>query len=115
MTPIDARKTMLICPLTASSVEGMIAMRAQALARGADAVEFRLDYLDTPPSAQDLAALLAGSDTPAIVTYRPVREGGQYAGDERARLAILAAAGEFANVFVDLEGDVFGFSPFLWV
>lgn len=105
MTP-NPRTTMLICPLTAHTVEGMIAMREQALARGADAVEFRLDFLDEPPSPQDLAAMLAGGDTPAIVTYRPVREGGKYAGDERPRLALLAHAGEFPNVFVDLEQDV---------
>ena len=100
------RKTMLICPLTAQTVGGMIAMRDRALARGADTVEFRLDFLHTWPSPQDLAAMLAGVGAPAIVTCRPVREGGRYAGDEQARLALLAAAAGFPNVIVDLEKDV---------
>ncbi len=103
---LNPRKTMLICPLTATTVGGMIAMRDQAIAQGADAVEFRLDFLERMPSEQEFAAMLATLVAPAIVTCRPVREGGKYSGDEKARRSFLANAATFPNVTVDIEGDV---------
>jgi 3-dehydroquinate dehydratase/shikimate dehydrogenase len=72
---------------------------------GADTVEFRLDMLAKPPSPADLERLLTDRPLPVIVTYRPVRQGGQYDGDEEQRLEILRRAGELGAEFVDVEMD----------
>jgi len=101
----DRPRTNLIVPLTQATIPAMrVAMHAAAEA-GADMVECRLDHLDTP-SAADLAELLADRPLPAIVTLRPVRQGGRYDGDESERLAILAAAVGAGAEYVDVEDDV---------
>jgi 3-dehydroquinate dehydratase/shikimate dehydrogenase len=68
-------------------------------ATGADLVELRLDGI----ADVDAAAALAGRAMPAVVTCRPVWEGGRYDGPERARLALLEAAVEAGAEFVDVE------------
>jgi len=102
----DDRTTRLICPLTADTAGRMRSMLESALRQGADAVEFRLDFLRTLPSPQELAAMLKDLAIEAIVTCRPVREGGRYAGDESARVALLKAAAKLPGVTIDLEHDV---------
>ncbi len=101
----DLPHTRLICPLTASTVEAMLAERADALAAGADTIEIRLDFLRTPPSNNDLQRLLADCPVEIIVTYRPIRQGGRYDGDEAARLAALGKAIELGAAWVDIELD----------
>ena len=97
--------TALIVPLTQSSVEDMrLAMRAAAEA-GADIAELRLDYLDRVDRA-DLHGLLEGRPLPVIVTCRPVRQGGRFAGPEGDRLGVLAAAAELGAETIDVEDDV---------
>ncbi|HET6427141.1 MAG TPA: shikimate dehydrogenase [Phycisphaerae bacterium] len=104
MTAVRPR-TKLIVPLTQTTVPAMrVAMHAADQA-GADMVECRLDHLDSPSPA-DLAELLTDTPLPAIVTLRPVRQGGRYEGDEPRRLALLAAAAEAGGDYVDVEDDV---------
>ena len=83
----------------------MLAERAHALAAGADAVEIRLDFLQTRPSDDDLQRLLVDCPVETIMTYRPIRQGGRYDGDETARLATLGKAAELGAAWVDVELD----------
>ncbi len=97
--------TALIVPLTGRTVESMRAgMRAAAHA-GADMVECRLDYLDRCDGAA-LRALLKDPPLPVIVTYRPTRQGGRFAGREPDRLEVLSAAAKLGADYVDVEDDV---------
>jgi 3-dehydroquinate dehydratase/shikimate dehydrogenase len=65
----------------------------------ADIVELRLDGV----SDVDVAGALAGRSRPAIVTCRPVWEGGRFEGGEEARLRLLAEAMRLGAEFVDVE------------
>lgn len=75
-----------------------LARRARDLA---DAVEFRLDLM----TSIDLPRLLADTPLPAVVTCRPIREGGRYCFDEEARLALLRDAAALGATLVDVEWD----------
>ncbi|HEY2435128.1 MAG TPA: type I 3-dehydroquinate dehydratase [Vicinamibacterales bacterium] len=70
----------------------------------ADLVELRLDSMARP----DAAAALQGRTKPAIVTCRPIREGGLFAGAEEARLRVLADADAQGAEFIDVEWDSVG-------
>ncbi len=70
----------------------------------ADLHEIRLDLLDDP--AVPLESLLAREPSRLIVTCRPERERGGFAGDERARIELLIRAVRAGIGFVDLEADV---------
>jgi 3-dehydroquinate dehydratase/shikimate dehydrogenase len=79
--------------------------RARAAAEAdADLVELRLDSMERP----DAAAALEGRTKPAIVTCRPLREGGMFDGPEEARLGVLADAHARGAEFIDLEWDALG-------
>ena len=65
----------------------------------ADMVELRLDGV----SDVDVAGALQGRSRPAIVTCRPVWEGGRFDGSEEARLRLLAEATRLGAEFVDVE------------
>ena len=75
----------------------------QRLARLADVIELRLDLM----ARFDLAPLLAARPCPVVVTYRPVREGGRFEGDEEARLAVLRQAAALGAEVIDIEWDSF--------
>jgi 3-dehydroquinate dehydratase/shikimate dehydrogenase len=76
--------------------------RARAAAEpDADLVELRLDSMERP----DPAAALAGRRKPAIVTCRPLREGGMFDGAEEERLRILRQAHDLGAEFIDVEWD----------
>ena len=66
-----------------------------------DLVELRLDSMDRP----DPDGALAGRRKPAIVTCRPLREGGMFGGPEEERLRILMRAHELGAEFIDIEWD----------
>ena len=68
----------------------------------ADLVELRLDSMASP----DPAAALEGRRKPAIVTCRPLREGGMFDGSEEERLRILERAQGLGAEFVDIEWDI---------
>ena len=74
-------------------------MRAEA---DADLVELRLDSMTSP----DPDAALADRKTPAIVTCRPLREGGMFDGSEEERLRILLRAQALGAELVDIEWDI---------
>ncbi len=67
----------------------------------ADLVELRLDTMEKP----DPAAALNGRRRPAVVTCRPVREGGFFAGSEEERRRIIEDASALGAEFVDVEWD----------
>ena len=51
-------------------------------------------------------AALADRRKPAIVTCRPLREGGMFDGPEEERLRILARAQALGAEFIDIEWDI---------
>jgi len=76
--------------------------RARAAAEAdADLIELRVDSMERP----DAAAALEGRTKPAIVTCRPLREGGMFEGAEEDRLRVLSDAHARGAEFIDLEWD----------
>jgi 3-dehydroquinate dehydratase / shikimate dehydrogenase len=67
----------------------------------ADLVELRLDFMERP----DPAGALADRQKPAVVTCRPLREGGTFDGTEEERLRILHDAHTLGAEFIDVEWD----------
>src|SRR5215471_9712834 len=78
-------------------------IRRERIAAEADAdlVELRLDAMERP----DAAAALQGRTKPAIVTCRPLREGGMFDGSEEDRFRVLSDAHALGAEFVDVEWD----------
>jgi 3-dehydroquinate dehydratase/shikimate dehydrogenase len=64
-----------------------------------DMVELRLDGV----RHLDVGRALAGRRVPAVVTCRPMWEGGQFDGSEEERRAILSSALDLGAEFVDVE------------
>ncbi|XP_010914407.1 bifunctional 3-dehydroquinate dehydratase/shikimate dehydrogenase, chloroplastic isoform X2 [Elaeis guineensis] len=95
--------TLLCVPLVAKTVEQMAADMAAAKAAGADLVEIRVDHLSTFRPREDLEFLLKGRPLPAIVTYRPKWEGGEYEGDDNRRFEALRIAMDLGAEYVDIE------------
>jgi 3-dehydroquinate dehydratase/shikimate dehydrogenase len=86
--------------VTGASAEALRAARAAAEPE-ADLVELRLDTMERP----DPEAALNGRHRPAIVTCRPVREGGQFKGSEEDRRLLLERASALGAEFLDVEWD----------
>lgn len=63
--------------------------------------EIRIDCM----RSFDLGRLRAQSPCPLVITCRPVREGGKYAGEEATRLEILTGASAIGCAYVDVEWD----------
>jgi len=108
MTAADARRqtegarTWLgVSVAAADTARALVEM--QRVARLADVIELRLDLM----ARFDLARLLAARPCPAVVTYRPVREGGRFEGDEEARLVVLRQAAALGAEVIDIEWDSF--------
>lgn len=94
----------MICVSIGRTRHKMMTLEHQALAeRGAELVEFRLDWLSRAP---DLPRLLSGRPTPCVVTCRRQADRGRWRGSEEQRLAILRAAIVAKVEYVDLEDDV---------
>lgn len=86
-------------PTTADARRAM-----ESLAGRADVVELRLDLM----AEHDLPALLRASrdgSLGVVVTNRPVREGGRFAGSEAERARCLLEAIDLGAEYVDVEGD----------
>ncbi len=92
--------TKICVSLTSRDTEQASGELARA-ARWADLVELRLDYM----AEFDLPRLLSERPCSAIVTNRPVREGGMYEGDEAQRVAPLRQAVALGTEHVDIEHD----------
>lgn len=80
------------------TMRAALATLAEVGAR-ADMVELRLDLIH----AHDLRQLLEAKQCPAIVTVRPVEQGGQFTGDEASRLGILLRAVDAGAEWIDIE------------
>jgi 3-dehydroquinate dehydratase type I len=98
-TPRRLLAVALGLPTTADARRAMA-----ALAGRADAVELRLDLM----AEYDLPELLRGSRDSSlgvVVTNRPLREGGRFAGSEAERARPLFEAADLGAEYVDVEGD----------
>ncbi|KAJ8490329.1 hypothetical protein OPV22_012050 [Ensete ventricosum] len=95
--------TLLCVPLVSKTVEQMVADMAAAKACGADLIEIRLDHLSNFDPRRDLQLLLGDRPLPALVTYRPKWEGGEYEGDDKQRFQALCLAMELGAEYVDVE------------
>jgi 3-dehydroquinate dehydratase / shikimate dehydrogenase len=96
--------TLLVGTFGARSVESLLAHLGSTAARACDVVELRLDFL--PGAAERLPEILRACPRPAMATCRRAGEGGAFAGDERARLDVLARAADAGAAWVDVEDDV---------
>ena len=92
---------MICVPLTGKTVEEMLRDAHRAAKAGADLVEFRVDCMEKP----DVEALVAKAPVPEIITCRPKRAGGNFAGEESERLAILQKAIDLGADYIDVELD----------
>src|SRR5436190_3268975 len=90
-------KPRLCVTVTATSTAEL--RRRRDAVRDADLIELRLDGVADP----DVAGALAGRRLPAIVTCRPVWEGGRFAGSEETRKQLLEGALRSDAEFVDIE------------
>lgn len=95
-----SQRTGICVSLTESTVDGMLAAMRKAPPE-VDLFELRLDYLQE----LDLARLLSGRTRPVIVTNRPVRQGGRWAGSEQLRIWFLRQAVQLGADYVDAEDD----------
>ncbi len=91
----------LICATVTGRTSEAIRAAREAAEADADLIELRLDTMDRP----DPAAALAGRRRPAVVTCRPLREGGFFDGAEEERRRILEDASAIGAEFVDVEWD----------
>ncbi|KAJ3688466.1 hypothetical protein LUZ61_017630 [Rhynchospora tenuis] len=99
-------KTLFCVPSVAKTPEEMAGDMASAAAIGADVVELRLDCLSSFQPRSDLERLLNNRPLPALVTYRPKWEGGEYDGDDDTRLEVLRLAVQLGADYVDVEFKV---------
>ncbi|KAJ6434335.1 hypothetical protein OIU84_017946 [Salix udensis] len=96
--------SILVCaPLMARSAEQMVVDMQSAKAQGADAVEVRLDFIDSFQPSHDLETIIRNKPLPVIIVYRPRWEGGQYEGDEHTRLGALRLAHDLGADYIDVE------------
>ncbi|KAJ3669658.1 hypothetical protein LUZ60_011608 [Juncus effusus] len=95
--------TLVCAPLVGTTVEEMQSDMVKAKSLGADLVEIRLDFLRHFQPSTDLPKLLSDRPLPALITFRPKWEGGQYEGDDTARFEALRLAIELGSEYVDIE------------
>ncbi|MGH7133951.1 MAG: type I 3-dehydroquinate dehydratase [Phycisphaerales bacterium] len=89
--------TLLCVPIMVEDLAAAATDARAARDGSADLVEFRVDsyYTGTDDETQipALVRLVSECPLPCIVTCRPVLEGGQYDGDDQARIALLERLG----------------------
>lgn len=90
------RRSLICETVTAATMLELVARRDAVVA---DMVELRLDGV----ADLDVAQALRGRQRPAVVTCRPVWEGGLFTGAEDQRLRILADALAAGAEYVDVE------------
>jgi len=106
-------KTLLCCPIMVD--EPALALRdaEQARASGADLVEYRIDRLfngeGDDEGQQAVLQLVADSPLPCIVTCRSADEGGEYDGDDSARVSLIEALGtsDHPPRYIDFEAAAY--------
>ena len=97
------RMRMIAVPLASETTEAALRAFEEAAGR-VDAIELRLDLM----REFDLRRLLEARPCPVVVTNRPLREGGKYAGSERDRTRHLREAIDLGAEYVDIEEDAVG-------
>ncbi|MEM7203653.1 MAG: type I 3-dehydroquinate dehydratase [Planctomycetota bacterium] len=93
----------MLCVTGAEPTVGALAARL-ASARDGDLHEVRLDALTVWD--ESVLAVLAARPRALVVTCRPTRQGGAFAGAERERLELLRRAASAGVAYVDVEADV---------
>ena len=111
--------THLAVPITSDSVDKSLKSITQAVDSGADLVELRLDYVQGLIVRQvpTLVEAVKSLGKIALVTCRPVWEGGRYQGSEASRLSVLQSADKAGADYIDIEWqaivkDEAAFGPF---
>ena len=97
------RMRMIAIALAAETTEATLRAFDEAAGR-VDAIELRLDLM----RRFDLRRLIEARPCPVVVTNRPVREGGRFAGSERDRIRHLHDAIDLGAEYVDIEEDAVG-------
>ena len=97
------RMRMIAIALAAETTEDTLRAFDEAAGR-VDAIELRLDLM----REFDLRRLIEARPCPVVVTNRPVREGGKFAGSERDRTRHLRDAIDLGAEYVDIEEDAVG-------
>ncbi len=99
----DTRSQRICVSIAASEPDQALKIAQDNEAYG-DVIEIRLDSLKNP----EPAPFSKGLSKPVLFTCRPTWEGGEFAGEEEARFAILTKAIESGASYVDveLEADV---------
>lgn len=94
----------MICVSIGRTRHKMVIAEHKNLAeKGAELVEYRLDWLGRDP---DLTQLLKDRPTPVVATCRRAVDCGKWRGSEEQRMSILRAAIVAGVDYVDLEDDV---------
>lgn len=94
----------MICVTIARTRQRMLVAEHQAMAeKGADLVEWRVDYLQRHT---DVLKLLPARPTPVIFTVRRPKDGGRWSGTEEERQVLLRSAIVAGVDYVDLEDDI---------
>jgi len=75
----------------------------EAMAKGADLIEFRLDCMQNPPPIEDIV----NPEFPAIITNRIIKEGGKIKIDEDKRIKRLQDAIYLGAAYIDIELNSF--------
>ncbi len=96
---IDRHKKNICLSIARRKTDEVLALLRQAEAT-ADLFEIRLDALDKVP---DISRFRETTGKPLLFTCRPQWEGGMFAGEEEARLAILQRAIASGADYIDLE------------
>lgn len=99
--------THLVAPIHADDPHGVRERLRAAAAAGADAVELRVDRV--PEAREAVAAWVAESPLPCLVTCRHASEGGGFNGPESVRIALYAHLARQAKrpLAVDVEAAHF--------
>ena len=94
----------MICVVIARTRHKMMLIEVQeAVKRGAQLIELRLDYLARSP---DLKRLLANRPCPLVATVRRPEDGGRWNSSEQARRMLLRQAIVAGFDWVDVETDI---------
>jgi 3-dehydroquinate dehydratase/shikimate dehydrogenase len=94
----------MICVSIGRTRHKMVTLEHQALAqKGAELVEYRLDYLSHQP---DLGRLLKDRPTPVVITIRRAEDKGRWRDSEEQRQTLLRQAIVQGAEYVDLEMDI---------
>jgi 3-dehydroquinate dehydratase/shikimate dehydrogenase len=105
--------TLVCVPIMADDVAAALRDAEAARDLGADIVEFRVDRIfqgeGDVDGQRDVLRLPAQSPLPCIITCRPTYEGGEYDGDDAARISLFEALGasDTPPAYIDVEYEVF--------